>query len=223
MNIKNPIIAGTIILLWFVFIDLIRANEVKLNDCKLQWTASDSLDVSGYEVAINEVEDATVTRTHIVPSDILSIPCSDILRETDNVILDHYSVDDSGNRSNGLKGLEIKILDTTKPNDVYEFCMTGLDRENNAISICVRIEPITLKFEWNPVTKNADGSDATDLGGYRLYTGVTSRNYDTNYDVGLNTSFIISIVPDRRRYFAVNAYDNFGNHSDYSNEIIWSP
>ncbi len=73
---------------------------------------------------------------------------------------------------------------------------------------------------WDPPTTNTDGSPLTDLGGYRIYYGVSSGNYTQSIDVGNVTTYQVTGLTDGvTYYFAVTAYDISGNESDYSNEV----
>ncbi len=66
---------------------------------------------------------------------------------------------------------------------------------------------------WNPNSED-------DLAGYKVYYGNSSWNYDTNIDVGYQTSYTISGLVDGMDYYiTVTAYDFSGNESGYSNEL----
>jgi hypothetical protein len=68
-------------------------------------------------------------------------------------------------------------------------------------------------------TTNADGTPLTDLGGYKVYYGLSSGNYTNSLDVGNVTTYKIYNLTPGTYYFAVTAYDTSGNESDYSNEV----
>ncbi len=66
-------------------------------------------------------------------------------------------------------------------------------------------------------------SNESDLAGYKIYYGNSSRNYDTNIDVGYQTSYTISgLVDGNAYYFAVTTYDIYGNESGYSAEAFYN-
>jgi hypothetical protein len=70
------------------------------------------------------------------------------------------------------------------------------------------------------ITLAWDGSTDFDLGGYKVYYGTTSRNYDGSLDVGNWTSCTISSLEQGETYyFAVTAYNTEGSESGYSNEV----
>ncbi len=73
-----------------------------------------------------------------------------------------------------------------------------------------------VTLAWNP-------NNESDLAGYKLYYGNSSRNYDTNIDVGYQTSYTISgLVDGNAYYFAATAYDFSGNESGYSAEEFYN-
>lgn len=81
-------------------------------------------------------------------------------------------------------------------------------------------ENVKHKLGWTPNTE-------TDLAGYKVYHGPTSRNYDAVVDVGMatidveNQEVVVEVVaPSQNRYIAVTAYDTFGNESGYSDEVV---
>ncbi|MCE5274655.1 MAG: fibronectin type III domain-containing protein, partial [Deltaproteobacteria bacterium] len=60
----------------------------------------------------------------------------------------------------------------------------------------------------------------SDLAGYRVYYGSTSRNYQWYIDAGRTTSTQINnLVNGVTYYFALTAYDTSGNESAFSQEI----
>ena len=78
--------------------------------------------------------------------------------------------------------------------------------------------PVTIS--WEAPTKNADGTPLTDLQGFRIYYGTSSRNYSHSIDVGNVTIYTANNATDGVIYYvAVTAYDSLGNESDYSNEV----
>ena len=79
----------------------------------------------------------------------------------------------------------------------------------------------SVTVSWARPTKNADGSNLTDLAGYRLYYGTVSGRYDQflaipNADV---TSVAVENLVSARWYFAVRAYNADGVESDFSTEV----
>ncbi|MFQ5965361.1 MAG: fibronectin type III domain-containing protein [Candidatus Scalinduaceae bacterium] len=69
---------------------------------------------------------------------------------------------------------------------------------------------------WNP-------NSESDLAGYKLYYGFSSRNYDSSVDVGNQTSYTLTgLVSGVTYYIAATAYDFSGNESNYSAEISYN-
>jgi len=76
-----------------------------------------------------------------------------------------------------------------------------------------------VTLNWQPPTTNADGTPISDLAGYRVYYGQSSGNYSHSIDVGMSTSCTIDQLPlGTTNYFAVTAYNSFGNESGFSGE-----
>jgi hypothetical protein len=68
------------------------------------------------------------------------------------------------------------------------------------------------------LTWNANGE--SDLQGYRVYYGTSSRNYTTNTDVGNVSSYTVSgLSTGATYYFVVTALDSSGNESNFSSEV----
>ena len=71
----------------------------------------------------------------------------------------------------------------------------------------------TLTLAW-------DDNTEADLGGYSLYYGTRSGDYDSIIDVGNVTQYAVTgLAPHTRYYFALKAYDFYGNESDFSAEL----
>lgn len=79
----------------------------------------------------------------------------------------------------------------------------------------------TMSLNWVAPTENADGSQLTDLNGYRVYYGQSPRNYTNNTDVDDPSATSASIaLPPGDYYVAMTALDREGNESAYSNEVV---
>jgi hypothetical protein len=71
----------------------------------------------------------------------------------------------------------------------------------------------------SPVTLSWDKSPSRDVKGYRLHYATTSKRYSETIDVGNVTTYTISnLIPKKRYYFVVTAYDATGSESLPSNE-----
>jgi hypothetical protein len=83
---------------------------------------------------------------------------------------------------------------------------------------------------WYAPTTKADGTPLADLAGYKVYYGNSSHNYTQTVKIplavatctaitnGTQCTFSITGLSSGMWYFAVTAYDTFGNESVYSNE-----
>lgn len=75
-------------------------------------------------------------------------------------------------------------------------------------------------MSWQAPSINEDGSDITDLGGYRVHYGETSGVYTDVVSIGNSTSCSIGSLPTGKLlYFSVTVFDTSGNESFFSNEV----
>lgn len=91
-----------------------------------------------------------------------------------------------------------------------------------AIALCLLLSEVipapqevgkTLIVSW-------DENSESDLAGYSIHYGSSSRIYGDSIDVGNVTLFEIdSLTVGEIYFFAVTAYDDSGNVSDFSNEV----
>jgi hypothetical protein len=79
--------------------------------------------------------------------------------------------------------------------------------------------PPVYSLTWDAPTKNVDGTDLNDLAGYKVYYGISSRNYSNSIDVGNVMTYEINSLSAGTYHFSVTAYDISGNESDYSIEV----
>lgn len=81
-------------------------------------------------------------------------------------------------------------------------------------------EPITPDISAPQVTLEWDPNSESDLAGYRIYVGSSSRIYEFWTDAGNYTSHTFTNVQEGETYFfAVTAYDIYDNESDFSQEV----
>lgn len=90
---------------------------------------------------------------------------------------------------------------------------------------------VPTKFVWTIPTTNTDRTVLTDLGGYKLYCGITSGSYVIIKNVGMATpksatevstliaSVVTPFVEGTTYYCVVTAYDTQLNESGFSNEV----
>jgi len=81
--------------------------------------------------------------------------------------------------------------------------------------IPVLLHSASVSVSWNSNTE-------PDLAGYQVYYGTQSGNYGVVIDVGNVTEYTVSgLEVGKSYYFAVTAYDENWNESDYSDEVIY--
>ncbi len=87
-----------------------------------------------------------------------------------------------------------------------------------------------LLFVINPglamagqVTLAWDRNTEPDVAGYKLYYGLASRTYGAPTNVGNVASYTITgLAQEQTYYFALTAFDTFGNESGYSQEVSYT-
>ena len=102
----------------------------------------------------------------------------------------------------------------------YTLTFTGAGGSALSITTVEVLTDVTLA--WDAPTTNVDGSDLTDLAGYRLYIGDVSGSYGSEpieLPGSAETTYTTPLEPGVY-YMAVTAYDEDGTESDFSNEIV---
>jgi len=81
------------------------------------------------------------------------------------------------------------------------------------------VSPVTLS--WVAPTQNVDGTQLSNLAGYRIHYGQVSGRYDYSVSVGSPgiTSATIENLAPAMWYFAVTAVTSSGTQSDYSAQL----
>jgi hypothetical protein len=75
--------------------------------------------------------------------------------------------------------------------------------------------PGEITLEWNE-------NPEENLGGYRLYSGFSSRNYSAMQEVGNRTTCTLTgLEPGTTYYFALTAYSRSGLESGFSDELVY--
>ncbi|RMF86917.1 MAG: hypothetical protein D6736_13990 [Nitrospinota bacterium] len=91
------------------------------------------------------------------------------------------------------------------------------------LSLLSSLQAAQIEFVWSPPQFNTDGTPLTNLAGYKLYYGRSSRNYEFVIDVGNRTSYTLSgLEPEQTYYFALTAYNTSGHESEFSPELVYT-
>ena len=85
--------------------------------------------------------------------------------------------------------------------------------------ITVRVIDKTLS--WEAPSENEDGSPLTDLAGFRVYWGASSRSYDGSQAINSPavTEWDVTLAAGSY-FFAVTALNDGGDESGFSNEVL---
>ena len=78
----------------------------------------------------------------------------------------------------------------------------------------------SISLSWDAPTTDNNGSNLTDLLGYKVYYGNASGEYTRMLVVEGDTTCQISFLSPGAWYFSVTAYDSQGNESDFSSEAM---
>lgn len=74
----------------------------------------------------------------------------------------------------------------------------------------------TVSIAWDPPIPS------NNVIGYKIYTGTASRDYSSFVDVGNSTEGTVPGLDENlTHFFAITAYDDSLNESDYSTELVW--
>ena len=78
-----------------------------------------------------------------------------------------------------------------------------------------------VQLSWVAPEENVDGSNLTDLAGYRIYYGTESRSYSEVIDVPDPATTTHAFTASSGDYYiTMTALDAEGNESAYANEIM---
>lgn len=81
----------------------------------------------------------------------------------------------------------------------------------------------SIRLTWDPPA-DPNGNPQQQVAGYYLYYGPDSGVYNVSIDVGFHTSLTVSdLQTNQPYYFAVTAYDEWDNESDFSHEVCVIP
>jgi hypothetical protein len=93
----------------------------------------------------------------------------------------------------------------------------------SAFSINVtQVATASATLSWTAPTLNEDGTSLTDLAGYKLYYGTSSRDYTNSITIdnpSITTYLVDNLTPDTY-YFAATAFNLSGVESRYSGEAV---
>jgi len=83
---------------------------------------------------------------------------------------------------------------------------------------------VTVSNSASNATLNWNANIESDLAGYRVYFGTTPGVYQQATGEGIvvvSTSYTVAgLASGTRYYFAITAYDYYGNESNYSAEVF---
>jgi len=78
-----------------------------------------------------------------------------------------------------------------------------------------------ISLNWTAPSSRTDGSSVSlsEVGGYKVYVGTQSGNYNPGIDVGNTTSHTLSSMSPGTYYLALSAYDSNSQESQLSSEF----
>ena len=87
----------------------------------------------------------------------------------------------------------------------------------------IRVEQFNIgsaTLTWNPPTQRIDNTALTDLAGYEIHYGQSSRSYSNRIVVNNSglTTYVVDNLSSGTWFFAITAFDSSGQNSGVSNE-----
>ena len=84
---------------------------------------------------------------------------------------------------------------------------------------------VEISINWTAPLRNTDGTIITDLAGFRVFYGTSSRQYSSDFPIAsatqTSTVFNVLRIPSGSTVFVtMTALDRSGNESAYSNEVL---
>ena len=123
----------------------------------------------------------------------------------------------TANQVGTFRAIQIGVLDGTVHASLPPFSITVVPPTSPPVSGGTN----SVTVSWQAPTDNTDGSQMTDLSGYKIYYGEAPRDYSSTIQVtnpGL-TMYVVENLPAGRYYFAVTAYNSLGAESPFSPEV----
>jgi hypothetical protein len=80
----------------------------------------------------------------------------------------------------------------------------------------------SVTLSWTIPSTNEDGTPLTDLAGFTAYYGATTGSYSHSTTIdnpGVTSLFLENFSYGHTYYFAITAFDESGNESEYSDEV----
>ncbi|OQX96621.1 hypothetical protein B6I21_00510, partial [candidate division KSB1 bacterium 4572_119] len=128
---------------------------------------------------------------------------------------DHKSGDTYNLTINGVTDMA-KKPNTIAPNSIvqYTFIDRNPEQPNKIDLLSVTNDGMGgLILEW-------EQSGETNITGYKIYYGTEPQNYHTTLDAGnVTQKSIPNLIDGIEYYFALTCYNNYGQESDFSNEL----
>ncbi|MEJ2088952.1 MAG: hypothetical protein P8Y69_10885, partial [Gammaproteobacteria bacterium] len=170
-------------------------------------------------------DSATVTVTVNSTAPTLSFTASDTVVDPGGSVTLNWSATDvtgcsaSGGWSGARGASGSELVGPIDASTTFSLSCTGPG--GNVIEMLTVSTVNAVPLSWVAPTENVDGSTLTDLAGYRIYWGTSSRTYTDMEELTdpQATSHTLSLVSGD--YFvAMTALDAQGNESAYSNEVV---
>lgn len=112
------------------------------------------------------------------------------------------------------KGIELAVTDGNAVTPLPAFTITVAAAPVPSVSS-------NVSLSWMPPTENNDGTQLSNLKGYKVHYGTKSETYSTVINVanpGL-TTYVVQNLDAGTYYFSVTAYNSAGTESTFSGEV----
>ena len=101
------------------------------------------------------------------------------------------------------------------------FTLTCSGAGGNSVEMLTVAVPKAVEVRWLAPTENVDGTRLTDLSGFRIHHGPSSRHYTQTVRIADPAATRHGLMLTAATYFiAMTSLDADGNESGYSNEVV---
>lgn len=151
------------------------------------------------------------------------------INDTNSLIVTYQWIQTSGSPVPITTDNEPSLVFTAPENDNLAFDIIATDSEGNAYTDTINITVLpadellnSATLSWNPPLYNTDGSELTNLAGYKIYYGQTETKLDMVIlvnDPNLTSYNIDNLSSGTTYFFYITAFNSAGNESEKTDTV----